>query len=225
MAEGTGPQKPEDVIREFFQSHYTKLLRHAGHHIRHDELAGDIPKGALDARDIVDEVARQAEAKAGAKPRQMKWLVWIYHLMHQELSRQRRALKQKMIEEVSLEERKKLPEDSEKAAGYDAEKPLDIIEEELEPSVVQRRDLVPDTRIEPPDEILARKDALEQLQRDMRNWPRPEREVYELYFVEGLEPEEIAMVTRQPLKKVQENIAFIQQRLREEMLQEETAAA
>jgi DNA-directed RNA polymerase specialized sigma24 family protein len=84
--------------------------------------------------------------------------------------------------------------------------------------VVRAEGLVPDPRAVPPDKIVAQKDLLEQLQHDLRNWPRPEREVFELYFVEGLEPEEIAIVTRQPLTTVRENIASIQRRLREEML-------
>src|SRR2546425_10332233 len=54
MAEGTGPQELKDVAREFFQQHYSQLVRHARRHIRQDELAGVIPTGALDAREIVD---------------------------------------------------------------------------------------------------------------------------------------------------------------------------
>src|SRR5256885_1862727 len=34
MTEGAGPQKLEDVVREFFQQHYTRLVRHARQHIR-----------------------------------------------------------------------------------------------------------------------------------------------------------------------------------------------
>jgi DNA-directed RNA polymerase specialized sigma24 family protein len=70
----------------------------------------------------------------------------------------------------------------------------------------------------PPVEIAARKDVVTQLEQDMRNWPRPEREVFELYYVEGLDPEEIMMVTDQPLKTVRENLESIQRRLRDEML-------
>jgi DNA-directed RNA polymerase specialized sigma24 family protein len=73
----------------------------------------------------------------------------------------------------------------------------------------------------PPDEIVAAKDAIPRLQQDLRNWPRPDREVFERYFVEGLEPEKIAMVTRQPLKIVRKTISSIQDRLREEMLAQE----
>jgi hypothetical protein len=88
MPEGSGPQKMEDVVREFLEQHYSRLVRHARRHILQDELAGDIPKDALDAREIADEVARQAIANAGRKPREMTWLVWIYRLMHEELRRQ-----------------------------------------------------------------------------------------------------------------------------------------
>ena len=218
MAEGTGPQEMEDVVREFFQQHYSRLVRHARRHIRLDELAGNIPKDALDAREIVDEVARRAVDKAQEKPGQMSWAVWLYHLIHEQIRRQRRVFKQKRIEEVSIDETKTLPEDVEKAAGYDAEQPLDIIEQELEPPVIRAEGLVPNPRTAPPDQIVAQKDLLEQLQQDMRDWPRREREVFELYFVEGLEPGEIAMVTRQPLTTVRENIASIQRRLREAML-------
>jgi ribosomal subunit interface protein len=45
LSEGTGPQQIKDVVREFFQLHYQRLLRHTVRHIRHDELIGDIPKG------------------------------------------------------------------------------------------------------------------------------------------------------------------------------------
>ena len=69
-------------------------------------------------------------------------------------------------------------------------RPLDIIQEELEPPVVRTEGLVADPHAVPPDELASQKDVLAQLQEDMRNWPRPEREVFELYFVEGLEGED-----------------------------------
>jgi RNA polymerase sigma factor (sigma-70 family) len=183
-------------------------------------MAGDIPKGALDARDIVDEAARQALTQASRKPHKMNWLVWFYFLIHAELRRQRRALKQAKAEVVSLEELKVLPDDAEKASGYDAERPLDIIEQELEPPVVKTEGLLPDLHAVPPDEIAAEKDLLEHLQTAVQSWPRAEREIFELYFIEGFDPDEIAMVTRQTLKIVQENISSIQNRLREEVLEQ-----
>ena len=220
LSEGTGPQQIKDVVREFFQQHYPRLLRHAARHIRHDELIGDIPKGALDAPEIVDEVGRQVFGEARQKPKQMSWPLWFYHLIHEELRRQRRIFRSKQIEEVPLDETKTLPEDAEADEGYDAEQPLNIIEQELQPPVVRAEDLFPDPHAVPPDRTLAQKDLLEHLQHDMRKWPRPEREAFELYFVEGLEPGEVARVTAQTLKKVREIIASVQGKLREQVHQQ-----
>jgi DNA-directed RNA polymerase specialized sigma24 family protein len=107
---------------------------------------------------------------------------------------------------------------------HEAKQPLGRIEAELEPPVVPTEALVPDTHAVPPDRIAAEKDMLSQLQQDMKNWPRPEREVFELYFVEGLEPEEISVLTGQSLKTVRANIASIQSRLRQQMLAREAIA-
>jgi ribosomal subunit interface protein len=223
QGEGAGPQKYEDVVRDLFQQHYRELLRHARRHIRYDELAGDIPRNSLDARDIVDEVARQVIAKA-QRPQGMNWIPWFYHLIHEELKRQRSILKQKAAGEISIDETKPMSEDAERAEGYDVEQPLDIIEEELEPPIVRSEGLIPGPRAQSPDQILAQQDALKQLERDLPKWPQQEREVFELYYFEGLEPQEISMVTSQPLKVVRENIASMQQRLREQMLKREAVA-
>jgi RNA polymerase sigma factor (sigma-70 family) len=221
QGKGIGPQESADVVRELVQQHYRELLRHARRHIRNDELVGEIPRNSLDPRDIVDEVVRRAMAKFAERPKRMNAVVWFYQLMRQELKRQRRLLKQKKVEEISTDEIKTLPEDADKASGYDALRPLDIVQERLDPPAVKTEGLIRDPKAVPPDEIVAAKDAIIRLQQDIRNWPRPEREVFELYFVEGLEPEEIAMVTRQPLKTVRETISSIQDRLREEMLAQE----
>jgi ribosomal subunit interface protein len=221
MDEGAGPQKHEEVVRDLFQQHYKELLRHARRQIHQDELAGEIPEGALDPRDVVNEVAGKAMTHTEERPERMGWLLWFYHLIHEELKRQRRLLKQGKGEQVSTDEIKPLPEDAERAAGYDAERPLDIIEEKLEPPVVRTESLVPDPSAVPPDEIVAVKDAFARLQQDMRSWPRAEREVFELYYIEGFEPEEIAMVTGQPVREVQKHIDAIHARLRAEILEQE----
>src|SRR5205814_1379972 len=110
QTEGAGPQKIEEIVRDFLRQHYHRLLWHARRHLRHDELSGDIPEGALDADDIVDDVVLQSEAQAQRKPGKMDWLVWIYHLLHEELRRQRAILKEKEATEVATEQRASFPE-------------------------------------------------------------------------------------------------------------------
>ena len=203
--EGEGPQTHKDVVRELFQQHYKEFLRHARRHILQDELAGDLPKDTINARDVLNEVARRAEAKADKGPKRGSWLTWFYRLIHQELKRQRRLWKHKKRGDSSAGKTKTSREETKVTARQVPA--ADVIRDEV-----------------PPVEIAARKDVVAQLEQDMRNWPRPEREVFELYYVEGLDPEEIAMVTSQPLKTVRENLESIQHRLRDEMLAQKAAA-
>src|SRR5437879_898850 len=218
--EGAGPRELREGVREILQQHYARLVRHVRRHLRHDELAGDIPPGSLDARDIVDEVARQAAAENGRKAGKINPLVGFYRLIHLELRRQRGSLKQKRVEQVSLHESRELADDAETAAGYGAEHPLDIIIDEIEPRVVETRVLIADPNAPTPEQVVESTDVLEPLQGIVRKWSRPERDVFELHFVEGFEPEEIAMIAGSTFQQVQENIISIQRRLREETLRQ-----
>jgi ribosomal subunit interface protein len=217
---GSGPQQLKDLIRQFFKHHYRSLLHHARRDMRHDELAGALPGGVLDARDLVAEVARRAEAHPNRKPEKMSWRVWLYHLLHEELRRQRRRLREERATEVSTEQRTTLPELKPEALQPEEE----MVEKVLEPQPIQIEDVVPDPNAVPPDQIVEEKELLEQLQDTLRSWPPLERELFELYFVQGFEPQALAQITRQPLKKVKDTLLSIQRRLREELREEEAAA-
>jgi ribosomal subunit interface protein len=220
QAEGTGPQNLGDVIRELLGSHYKRLLRYVRRQLWHDITAGEVPRDAIDPRGVVDEVARRALADPQKKPAGMEYLLWFYVLARQELARRRKGLKTAAGTTVPLEVRRFLPEDLAIAEGYDAEQPLDIIERQIEPPVAENRDLLPDARVETPDEAANRHELLAELRRVVNTWPQPEREVFELYYVEGFEPDEVAMILGAPAKRVREMIATIQQRLRAEALQQ-----
>lgn len=214
--EGSGPQDFEDVVRDLWRHHYNLLLRHARRDIRYEELSGGIPPNALDAREIVDEAARRAIANAAKRPRDMRWMTWLYHLIHEELKRQRHLLKEKQAREVSIERRAALAE-----LGEQSLHPLEqLVEEVLEPEAIRIEDIVPSSAAVPPDEIAAQKEALEQLQRDLKNWPRSEREVFELHYIEGLEAEEITQITQRPIQQVKEILAVLRQRLHRALLED-----
>ncbi len=220
QAEGTGPQTDQDVLRDLLAQHSRRLLRYARRHLWHDIAAGELPRGAVDARAVVDEAARQALTAPQKKPAKVNWLLWLYRLVRQELARRIRELKGQAAQTVPLETRRVLSEDAEAAAGYDAEQPLDIIETALEPPLAETKELLPDVHAEPPDQAVARRELLAQMRKTANSWPKPEREVFELYFVEGFEPDEVAMILGQPLRQVQTLITRIQQRLRAEVLEQ-----
>jgi ribosomal subunit interface protein len=197
QSEGTGPQNYQDMVRDLFRQHYKELLRDIRRHIRQDELAGDLAPNSLDAREILDEVGRRTIAEAATGPKRVRWSLWFHHLIHRELIRRRRLMK--------LKANGAAPSRTETSS----ERALHGNGSGVSPQ---------------PDEFVPAKDALLQLEQDMRDWPREERDIFELYFVEGLEPEEIAMVTQQGVKTVQENLASVQQRLRDHVMEREAVA-
>jgi DNA-directed RNA polymerase specialized sigma24 family protein len=74
-----------------------------------------------------------------------------------------------------------------------------------------------------PDEEAARKDLLDELHHAIQDWPRLDRDVFELYFIEGFEPDEISMIVGQPADRIGEVIASMQENLRQEVLKQALA--
>jgi ribosomal subunit interface protein len=220
QTEGVGPQSLGDVIRELLASHHARLLRYVRRHLWHAVTARELPANAIDPRAVVDEVARRALAAPERKPDKLSYLLWLYVLARQELARRRKALQAQAEETVSLEKVQALEDDGAEAEGYDAEQPLDIIERELEPPVVPTGDVLPDPAAVSPAEIVSRRELLAELRRTANAWPRPEREVFELHFVEGFEPDEVAMILGQPVASVRKLIEAVQQRVRTEVRQQ-----
>jgi len=218
--EGKGPQNLTDVIRDLLEAHYLRLLRYVRRQLWHDVTAGDIPRDAIDPRAVVDEVARRALAEPHEKPEGMNFLLWLYVLARQEIVRRSKALRTQAEEVVPLEAQRFLPDDLAIVEGYDAEQPLDIIERQLEPPFSQTKETLQDLQIESPDRVVERQDLLAELRRLASRWPKPEREVFELHFVEGFEPDEVAMIVGKPTTKVRETIESLQQKLRAEVLRQ-----
>jgi RNA polymerase sigma factor (sigma-70 family) len=223
MADGAGPQNKTDVIRALIEQSHSRLLRYVRRHIWHEVALGKVRPGAIDARDVVDEVACRVLADPDEKPADLGFLLWFYRLARQELARRCQALQVQARETVSLEEPRALPKDAEAAAGYEPEQSLDIVEHILEPPVVQGRELISDSRAIPPDEALAQSELLEQMQKTANSWPTPERDLFELHFVEGFEPEEIGMVLGLSTRQANELLDNIRGRLREALLAEAAA--
>jgi len=215
QAEGEGPQSFADVLRALLQQHYSRLLRYVRRSLWHETAAGELPPNAIDARAVVDEVARQALAAPEKKPDKFSYLVWLFTLARREIVRRRRAWQAQATQVTSLDTPQPLAEQAEAAAGYDPEQPLDIIEQQLQPPIAEAKDLLPDQRTPNPAEVVADRELLAQTRKLAATWPRAEREVFELYFVEGFEPEEVAMILGRSTKAVQDLIQSVHRRLRE----------
>ena len=127
-------------------------------------------------------------------PRSSPTALWFSQKSSRELQRTQRLLAP--AEVVSLEERKVLLEDAERPPVMTPSGPWILLRKssrELDPPVVLTGGLLPDLHAVPADQIAVEKDLREPLQTAFQNWPRAERDIFELYFIEGFEPYEIAM--------------------------------
>ena len=215
---GEGPQDQADVIADFLRQQYVNLVRHARRQVRHLELSEDTFVGAIDPREVVDEVVRSTMNGWAQKPARIDWLVWFYQLIREEMTNRLRHFKR--ASDRSLDEAEPQPEEAPVVEDYNSKRPLDATVDKLEPFVAELRELVPDTTTLPPDQAVAQKELLEIMQTGMERWPQHERNIFELHFIEGFEAEGIAQITRQPVAEVRETIAALFQRLRGLLLEE-----
>ncbi|HEV2453816.1 MAG TPA: HPF/RaiA family ribosome-associated protein [Verrucomicrobiae bacterium] len=220
QAEGIGPQNDTEVIRDLLEQHNRRLIRYVRRHLWHEMATGELPAGAIDACAVVDEVARRALVEPRKKPIKAGYLLWLYMLARQEIARSCEELKMQARETVSLETPQSLSENLALADGYDPEQPLDIIEKEFEPSLTDGGEILADAQTATPDAIAAQHDLLAQMRQTAKSWPKLEREIFELYFVEGFEPDEIAMITGRSVTGARDVISSLQKRLREEVLEQ-----
>lgn len=175
---GAGPQNLGDIIRGLVEENYDRLLRFVHRQLWHEMRLDLALAGVVDERAVVDEAARQALAAPQKKPADIGFLVWLYQLARRELARSLKAVQVQGAETVSLDTREAPPDEG-----------LSDQEAMVERAGAQTAaDLMPDERADQPDEAAERKELLEQVQSTANTWPRPEREVFELYFVEGFEP-------------------------------------
>ena len=212
---GGGTKTLAESISSLLQEHHGRLLAYVRRQLWRDKTAGDIPARAVDPRAVVGEVARQVLAAPERKPADASYPVWFYALARKELRARVRTLREQSRAAVPLEETHTLADEAERVEGYDPEQPLNIIEETLEPPIVETKDLLPDPRTLPPDEEVARHDLIDYLQRISSGWPKVERDVFALHFLEGLEADEIAMVETLKTSEARRLIEELQVRVRQ----------
>lgn len=212
---GQGPQNAADMARDVIERYYPQLLRFARRRIHRDERAGLLIPGLLAPASIADEVARVALSEPGSRPPGTSYRLWLYSLVRAELRRRCRRLAREARENVSLETPARLPRDTEREWSNEADLPAEAVERELEPATAEPGELLADPRSQPPDEVAADHDFVAYLERAASGWPRLEHDVFELHFLEGLDPTEIAVAVRREPAEVQAVCTRVQGLLRD----------
>jgi DNA-directed RNA polymerase specialized sigma24 family protein/ribosome-associated translation inhibitor RaiA len=214
MEAGTGPQSAADMVADLLAAHDEHLLAHAQRGVRMAELSEELPAGAVDARDIVDEAAQICLGHPENKPDALTHEQWFYRLIREELVRQcRQFAEERQFRTEPAGERQLSLEDE--AEGYDAENPLDLITQEIEPEEDLPEERIADPAVVPPYAAIAGQELVESLQREVKHWSANEQEIFELHYLVGFEAGDIAMICHQRQEEIEALIAQIQVRLRD----------
>jgi ribosomal subunit interface protein len=214
MEAGAGPQSQADMVADLLAAHEEHLLAHARRGVRMAELSGELPTGAVDARDIVDEAARICLEHPGNKPDALTHEQWFYQLIREELVRQCREFAEEQqfrTEPPGVRQ----PSMDDEAEGYDAENPLDLITQEIEPEENLPEERIVDPAVVPPYAAIAGKELVEWLQQEVKRWSASEQEVFELHFLVGFDAGDIAMIRHERKEETEALVATIQVRLRD----------
>lgn len=218
MPDGTGPQTFEAMVRALFEQHYDQILRHVRRQIRHEELSGALPPGAVSALEIVNEIAAEVEQRLQDKPAELSWLVWFYWLARKKLDQILKQYQQKPAQDALANPSEPTSEDEQwPHKPKDSSSAPSTGQQEQDEKAMSESTAEVHTDAQ---NAAGQQNLTELLQKVIHRWPRFDRQVFELYFVEGFEPEEIGMVLQRKPESVYAAINRIQGRIRQSLLEE-----
>src|SRR5580704_19540504 len=211
METGTSSTTNVQVVSDLLREHDKQMVAHATRELRMAELVDELPRGIIEARDVVDEVARICLEQPCKKPETLSYEQWFYQLIRQELDRQCRLFAEDRHRRIELAPQEGASDDE--SEGYDAECPLGIITSEIEPEESLPEHQIPDQAALPPDAAVSGQELVAILQQEIKHWPADEQQVFELHFLVGFEAGEIAVIRGQSKMQVEATIGTIQSRL------------
>jgi ribosomal subunit interface protein len=210
-----GPQTETDAVAEVLREDYGRLLGFVTRQLNEYILTGVIPKGAIDPVDIVDRVAEQVLGCPELKPESMDYRTWCSTTAFQ----QTRDGVRRYAEEMGITVPVDLDITPEPApAGDDDLEPeefaLNMLQNQLEPDESTLADVIPDPQAEPPDLAVERDELLSGLSQICRQWPKVERETFQLHFLEGLSVDDLAHAFSCDRSSVEAAVSRVRGRLR-----------
>jgi len=193
IVEGAKPQSHADLVSEVIEKNHERLLRFVKRQIKQYVASDTIPEDTIDPREIVDQVAEVAITNPELKPKTMDYPTWCSTLAF----KQTRITVREYLTESSLA----IPIDLDvgPAVGELSEEDLDnetyalnVLHDVIEPDESTLADYIADVRMSPPDVTVAEREMVETLHRISRSWPKVDREVFGMHYLEGLNDEDIA---------------------------------
>lgn len=182
--------KPETVqdgdVLSYINANLPRLRRFVQREIQHRENEGQVSAGQLLLDDVVDEAIANALGDHHDKPERVRLEPWLYRLSVEAMDR--------LASNGRDEGRIPLEPSSEPGSVHDTDEAM-VQSGEAEERVYYEG-AIADAGSLNPEELAARNELIDLVQRALRDGGREQREAFILYTIEGFTVEEISDITR-----------------------------
>ncbi len=206
-----------DLLRRALEQHYGRLLEFVRRQVQHYEQDGVLPRRALDVRDLVNRTAEAALRHPGLRPEHATLDAWLLGLAFHETRRAARRFLRDRRRSLPLELETRTARAS-GAAPAEEDHPLaELLWERISLPEETASDVLPDVSMPTPGERLEARNLLDTVREQIRRWPREQRMLFEMHFLDGFDPADVAMVVGRDASVVETALGRLQARLWSEL--------
>lgn len=188
--------KPEPVSSEDISSYIdvnlTRLRRFIDRELAQRESDGRLSAEQLDVDDVVGEAIATALDENHDKPERMRLEPWLYRLSLNAIDR--------LSSDGGEEVRTRVEQSQENQQTYDTGEPVAQFSPPAQ--ALYFENAIVDSAQQTPEDLAARNELIELVERSLRDAGRDQREAFILYTIEGFTVEEIADIANRSAEQV-----------------------
>lgn len=193
--------KPEPVssgdISSYIDANLARLRRFVGRELAHRQREGQLTQDQVSVDDVVSEAIANALDEQHDKPERMRLEPWLYRLAVDAIG--------KLASGNGDEGRMPLERSRGTGEAYETDEPLAQFSQPQGRLYVENA--IVDTTAQSPEDIAARNELIELVERSLRDAGRDQREAFILFTIEGFTVNEIADITSHPAEQVRTDIS------------------
>jgi RNA polymerase sigma factor (sigma-70 family) len=199
--------KPEPVssgdISSYIDANLPRLRRFVERELAHRYSEGQLMHGQVLVDDVVSEAIANALDEGRDKPERMRLEPWLYRLASEAIDR--------LASSDGDEGRIPLQHRRGQEAAHDSVEPIAQFSEPEGRLYVENA--IIDSTGQSPEDLAARNELIELVERSLRDAGRDQREAFILYTIEGFTVDEIADIANRPPQQVRADIRAAREHL------------
>jgi RNA polymerase sigma factor (sigma-70 family) len=201
--------KPEAVstsdVYSYIDANLPRLRRFVAREVAHRENEGQLTADQVSVDDAVSEAIANALDEQRDKPERMRLEPWLYRLAVDAISH--------LAFGGHEEGRMPLERSPDTGQAHDTEEPIAEFSEPQERLYVENA--IVDSTSQSPEDIAARNELIDLVERSLRDAGRDQREAFILFTIEGFTVEEIADITNHLPQQVRAHIQAAREHLQQ----------